>query len=85
MKTCPSELELCSSSIPGFKYGIRTKQVIPEGTWMGPYQGTVVKPCDVTVESDTSYMWEVSNPKTAMILNSQVQLHVECIKATYEI
>ncbi|XP_078368004.1 PR domain zinc finger protein 14-like [Oculina patagonica] len=57
-KSCPDELELCPSST-GSKYGIRTKQVIPEGTWMGPYQGDVVKPNDVTTETDTSLMWEI--------------------------
>lgn len=58
-KSCPKELELCPSSI-GFKHGIRTKQVIPEGTWMGPYQGDQVKPSDITADTDTSYMWEVT-------------------------
>lgn len=57
-KSCPKELELCTSSI-GFKHGIRTKQVIPEGTWMGPYQGDLVKASDTTAETDTSYMWEI--------------------------
>lgn len=27
---------------------------------MGPYQGDVVKPSDVTAETDTSLMWEVT-------------------------
>ena len=58
-KSCPDELQLCPSRT-GCKYGIRTKQVIPEGTWMGPYQGDVVKPSDVTAETDTSLMWEVT-------------------------
>lgn len=57
--SCPDELDLCPSST-GFKLGIRTKQVIPEGTWMGPYQGNLVKTSDVTAGMDTSYMWEVS-------------------------
>lgn len=26
---------------------------------MGPYQGTIVTPNDVTGDMDTSYMWEV--------------------------
>lgn len=57
-KSCPKELELCLSSI-GFKHGIRTKQIIPEGTWMGPYQGDLVKASDITADTDTSYMWEI--------------------------
>lgn len=58
-KSCPDELELCPSLTSCLTYGVRTKQVIPEGTWMGPYQGTIVTPNDVTGDMDTSYMWEV--------------------------
>lgn len=61
MKSCPDELDLCPSITCSFKYGVRTKQVIPEGTWMGPYQGTIVMPGEVTAALDTSYMWEVRN------------------------
>ena len=28
---------------------------------MGPYQGDLVKASDITAETDTSYMWEVTN------------------------
>lgn len=59
MKSCPDELDLCPSITCSFKYGVRTKQVIPEGTWMGPYQGTIVMPGEVTAAMDTSYMWEI--------------------------
>lgn len=58
-KSCPDELELCPSLTSCLTYGVRTKQVIPEGTWMGPYQGTIVTPNDVTGDMDTSYMWEI--------------------------
>ena len=58
-KSCPDELELCSSVTSCLMFGVRTRQVIPEGTWMGPYQGTIVTPNDVTADMDTSYMWEV--------------------------
>lgn len=59
VKSCPDELELCPSITSSLRKGVRTKQVIPEGTWMGPYQGTIVMPKDVTSEIDTSYMWEI--------------------------
>jgi len=59
IKSCPDELDLCPSVTSSLKYGIRTKQVIPEGTWMGPYQGTLVLPSDVTPGMDTSFMWEI--------------------------
>lgn len=59
VKSCPDELEICPSVTCAFKNGVRTKQMIPEGTWMGPYQGTLVLPSDVTSEVDTSYMWEI--------------------------
>lgn len=56
--SCPDELDLCPSTT-GLQLGIRTKQIIPEGTWMGPYQGNIVKPKEVTAATDTSYMWEI--------------------------
>ncbi|XP_068693221.1 putative histone-lysine N-methyltransferase PRDM6 [Montipora foliosa] len=59
VKSCPDELEICPSVTCIFKYGVRTKQMIPEGTWMGPYQGTLVLPGNVTFGMDTSFMWEI--------------------------
>jgi len=51
---------LCVSGIPGAGYGVCAKQTIPLGTWIGPYEGELVRPEDVFPGTDTSYMWEVN-------------------------
>ena len=55
----PEEVQLCVSSIPGAGCGVCAKQHIPVGTWIGPYEGKLVKYDDVKPNTDTSYMWEV--------------------------
>ncbi|KAK3746879.1 hypothetical protein QZH41_009205, partial [Actinostola sp. cb2023] len=55
----PPEVELCTSSVPGKGYGVRAVRAIPEGTWIGPYEGNQIKPEDLTSDSETSYMWEI--------------------------
>lgn len=55
----PNEVSLCVSSIPGTVFGVCAKQHIPVGTWIGPYEGKRVCPDDVTVDMNTSHMWEV--------------------------
>lgn len=55
----PKEVGLCESSVPGAAYGVFTKQVIPEGTWMGPFQGASVPTWQLTSESRLEQMWEV--------------------------
>ena len=44
---------------PGAGYGVCARQLIPTGTWIGPYEGEVVKPEQVSLGTDASYMWEV--------------------------
>ena len=56
----PEEVQLCSSSIPNAGLGVCAKQHIPIGTWIGPYEGKRLLPEDVTQETDTSFLWEVS-------------------------
>lgn len=55
----PEEVQLCVSSIPGAGCGVCAKQHIPVGTWIGPYEGKLVKYDDVKPNTDTSYMWEI--------------------------
>ena len=57
----PKEVGLCESSIPGSSYGVFTLQVIPEGTWMGPFQGASVPIWQLTSGSKLEQMWEVRN------------------------
>ena len=56
----PSEVQMCTSSIPGFSYGVSAKQPFPVGTWIGPYEGRRIRAEDMTVNTDTDYVWEVS-------------------------
>ena len=55
----PEEVQLCVSSIPGAGCGVCAKQHIPVGTWIGPYEGKLVKCDEIKPTTDTSYMWEV--------------------------
>lgn len=59
MKSLPPACKLCPSSAAGEGYGVYTNQDIPKGTWIGPYEGRRIRPCDVTPSMDTSHMWEV--------------------------
>ena len=59
IESFPNEVGLCISSIPGAGYGVCAKQIIPVGTWIGPYEGELVRPEEVVLGSDASYMWEV--------------------------
>ena len=60
LRSLPPEVELCASSIPGAGFGICAKRAFPVGAWIGPYEGTFVKPEELSSVKDTSYMWEVS-------------------------
>ncbi|CAH3141624.1 unnamed protein product [Porites lobata] len=55
----PDEVCLCTSSIPCVSYGVCARKRIPAGTWIGPYEGKLVRPEDIKVETETEYMWEV--------------------------
>ena len=55
----PDEVCLCTSSIPCVGYGVCARKRIPAGTWIGPYEGKLVRPEDIKVETETEYMWEV--------------------------
>ena len=57
----PDEVCLCTSSIPYVGYGVCARKRIPSGTWIGPYEGKLVRPEDIKVETETEYMWEVLN------------------------
>ena len=55
----PDEVRLCKSSIPGASLGVYAARPIPPGTWIGPYEGQVVRSNEIRGEMDTRYMWEV--------------------------
>ena len=55
----PDEVQLCTSSIPGYIYGVCARRQLPSGTWIGPYEGlrTVDQRNDSLENHD--YLWEV--------------------------
>lgn len=56
----PEGLQLIeATSDIGTHFAIFCYQSIPKGTQFGPYQGTVVKPSEVAIGEDNSFMWEV--------------------------
>ena len=55
----PDEVRLCKSSVPGGKYGVCAAQPIPPGTWIGPYEGQVVRREELREGLHNSFMWEV--------------------------
>ncbi|CAH3014629.1 unnamed protein product, partial [Porites evermanni] len=59
VQSFPNEVGLCRSGIPGAGYGVCARQLIPLGTWIGPYEGEVLRPEQVLLGTDASYMWEI--------------------------
>ena len=45
--------------IPYVGCGVCARKWIPAGTGIGPYEGKMVRPEDIKVETETEYMWEV--------------------------
>ena len=56
----PQGMLPCESSIPGSRVGVCCSRHIPVGTWIGPYEGEVIRPEELTANRDNSHMWEVS-------------------------
>lgn len=59
VKSLPPECKLGVSNSAGEEHGVYTNQPIPTDTWIGPFEGRRIRPCDVTQHMDTSHMWEV--------------------------
>lgn len=55
----PDEVKLCRSSVPGAEYGVCAAQPIPPGTWIGPYEGQVVRRDELQDGAHNKYMWEI--------------------------
>ena len=54
----PDEISLCSSSLPGCKFGACAIKRIQHGTWFGPFEGKLVRTTEMKGMT-TDYMWEV--------------------------
>uniref|UniRef100_A0A8C1Q4G0 PR/SET domain 6 n=1 Tax=Cyprinus carpio TaxID=7962 RepID=A0A8C1Q4G0_CYPCA len=62
LRDLPREVCLCTSTVPGLGYGICASQRIPQGTWIGPFQGVPLPLEKVQSGSvrNTRHLWEVS-------------------------
>ena len=56
----PQGMLPCESSIPGSHVGVCCSRHIPVGTWIGPYEGEVIRPEELTANRDNNHIWEVS-------------------------
>lgn len=59
VRSLPPEVSFCRSSVPGTELGVSTRKHLPAGTWIGPFEGRRIRPEEVKLGMDTSYMWEV--------------------------
>uniref|UniRef100_A0A3Q2YXW1 Putative histone-lysine N-methyltransferase PRDM6 n=1 Tax=Hippocampus comes TaxID=109280 RepID=A0A3Q2YXW1_HIPCM len=61
LRDLPREVCLCTSTLPGLGYGICAAQRIPQGTWIGPFQGTLLTLDKVRcgASRNTRHLWEI--------------------------
>ena len=55
----PDEVQLCTSSIPGYVYGVCARRHLPSGTWIGPYEGRRTADRQKDGCENHDYFWEV--------------------------
>jgi hypothetical protein len=55
----PDEVQLCTSSIPGYIYGVCAQRRLPSGTWIGPYEGRLTVDQRNDSFENQDYLWEV--------------------------
>uniref|UniRef100_A0A3Q3J065 Putative histone-lysine N-methyltransferase PRDM6 n=1 Tax=Monopterus albus TaxID=43700 RepID=A0A3Q3J065_MONAL len=57
----PREVCLCTSTVPGLGYGICAAQRIPQGTWIGPFQGVplLLDKLQSGAVRNTRHLWEI--------------------------
>lgn len=62
LRDLPREVCLCTSTVPGLGYGICAAQRIPQGTWIGPFQGIplLLDKVQSGAVRNTRHLWEVS-------------------------
>ncbi|KAM9858127.1 putative histone-lysine N-methyltransferase PRDM6 [Aulostomus maculatus] len=61
LRDLPREVCLCTSTVPGLGYGICAAQRIPQGTWIGPFQGVplLVDKVHSGAARNTRHLWEI--------------------------
>ncbi|KAM8885215.1 putative histone-lysine N-methyltransferase PRDM6 isoform 1-T3 [Spinachia spinachia] len=61
LRDLPREVCLCTSTVPGLGYGICASQRIPQGTWIGPFQGTslLLDKLHAGAVRNSRHLWEI--------------------------
>ncbi|XP_030625636.1 putative histone-lysine N-methyltransferase PRDM6 [Chanos chanos] len=61
LRDLPREVCLCTSTVPGLGYGICAAQRIPQGTWIGPFQGVplLLEKVQSGAVRNTRHLWEI--------------------------
>ncbi|XP_008285919.1 putative histone-lysine N-methyltransferase PRDM6 isoform X2 [Stegastes partitus] len=61
LRDLPREVCLCTSTVPGLGYGICAAQRIPQGTWIGPFQGVplLLDKLQSGAMRNTRHLWEI--------------------------
>ncbi|XP_056136169.1 putative histone-lysine N-methyltransferase PRDM6 [Lampris incognitus] len=59
LRDLPREVCLCTSTVPGLGYGICAAQRIPQGTWIGPFQGVPLLLDKLSSVRNTRHLWEI--------------------------
>ncbi|KAM9393053.1 putative histone-lysine N-methyltransferase PRDM6 [Pholidichthys leucotaenia] len=61
LRDLPREVCLCTSTVPGLGYGICAAQRIPQGTWVGPFQGVplLLDKVQSGAVRNTRHLWEI--------------------------
>ncbi|KAK3540594.1 hypothetical protein QTP70_034344, partial [Hemibagrus guttatus] len=61
LRDLPREVCLCTSTVPGLGYGICAAQRIPQGTWIGPFQGIplFLDKVQSGAVRNTRHLWEI--------------------------
>ncbi|KAM3868193.1 putative histone-lysine N-methyltransferase PRDM6 [Diretmus argenteus] len=61
LRDLPREVCLCTSTVPGLGYGICAAQRIPQGTWIGPFQGVplLLDKLQSGAVRNSRHLWEI--------------------------
>lgn len=61
LRDLPREVCLCTSTVPGLGYGICAAQRIPQGTWIGPFQGVslLLDKIQSGAVRNSRHLWEI--------------------------
>ncbi|KAL2092858.1 hypothetical protein ACEWY4_012656 [Coilia grayii] len=72
LRDLPREVCLCTSTVPGLGYGICAAQRIPQGTWIGPFQGVplLLEKVQSGLVRNTRHLWEVSKREAGLVIDA---------------